>query len=187
MGRVQAKSSEVAKTDASPLPAWDTMSYSPPLGPTEGTAEKEGQEVSAMEQHHHELLCASWSPLGVNAPSRPHLTHSPVCVGQSFVTLPRFRCQKTPAIHCHSQPNSSSPWLEKRSQVYSMSTYTFLLWGFSNWQGSPEPPPPPHPSFPSRVNWRMGRDDSQRGYNMGRPHQGRRMAFSSTFYETKLP
>lgn len=71
-----------------------------------------------MEQHHHELLCASWSPLGVNAPSRLHLTHSPVCVGQSFVTLPRFRCQKTPAIHCHSQPNSSSPWLEKSGILY---------------------------------------------------------------------
>lgn len=101
---------------------------------------RRAKEVSAMEQHHHELLCASWSPLGVNAPSRPHLTHSPLCVSQSFFTLPRFRCRKTPAIHCHSQPNSSSPWLEKRSQVYSMSTYTFLPWGFSNWQGSPHPP-----------------------------------------------
>lgn len=177
----------MAKTDASPCQPGIPSPTPHFWAQQREQLKRRAKEVSAMEQHHQELLCASWSPLGVNAPSRPHLTHSPVCVGQSFVTLPRFRCQKTPAIHCHSQPNSSSPWLEKRSQVYSMSTYTFLPWGFSNWQGSPQPPPPPHPLFPGRVNWRMGRDDLQRGCNMGRPHQGRRVAFSSTFYETKPP
>lgn len=42
-GRAQAKSNEVPKTEGKPLSAWDSVSYSSPLGPTEEAVEKEGQ------------------------------------------------------------------------------------------------------------------------------------------------
>lgn len=80
-------------TEGKPLPAWDTVSDSQSLGPAEETVKRRAEEVSAIEQHYHQLLCAARSTLGVTMSSRPHLTHSPVCVGQSFVTLPSFRCQ----------------------------------------------------------------------------------------------
>lgn len=173
-------------TEGKPLPAWDTISYSQSLGPTE-----RARGVSAMEQHYYQLLCAVPVPAGGEHVPTPipttqlNLWGSVLC--HPFLAPDARRLQP---FHYHSEPNPSSQLLEKRRQVYSMSTYTFLPQGFSNWQDSPQPPNPPHPLFPGRVNWRAGRDGLQRGEcKMGRPHQtqGRRMASFSTFYETKPP
>lgn len=64
-----------------------------------------------MEQHYHQLLCAARSPLRGNMSSRLHRTHSSICVGQSFVTLPSFGCQRTPTMPLSLSPTPAvSGW-----------------------------------------------------------------------------
>lgn len=122
-------------TEGKPLPAWDTISYSQSLGPTERAG-----GVSAMEQHYYQLLCAVPVPTGGEHVPTPipttqlNLWGAVLC--HPFLAPDARRLQP---LHYHSEPNPSSQLLEKRRQVYSMSTYTFLPQGFSNWQDSPSP------------------------------------------------
>lgn len=58
MGRVQAKSSKVAKTDASPCQAGIPSPTPHFWAQQREQLKRRAKEVSAMEQHHHELLCA---------------------------------------------------------------------------------------------------------------------------------
>lgn len=72
-------------TEGKPLPAWDPASDSHSLGPAEETFKKRAKEVSAIEQHSHQLLCAARSTLGVTyvitpAPdTQPSLCGSVLC------------------------------------------------------------------------------------------------------------
>lgn len=143
-----------------------------------------------MQQHYHQLLCAARSSLGVNVSSHPHSTHSSICVGQSFLTLPSFGCQQTPAIplSLRAQHKQSVAGEEKSGILY---VHIYLpAAGLLQLAGFPPAPKSSSSSFPGRVHWRVDRDGLQRGgCKMGRPHQtrGRRMASFSTCYETTPP
>lgn len=153
------------------------------FGPNRGTVKKRAEEVSAMEQHYHQLLCAARSPLGANVATRPHPTHSSFCVGQSFVTLPSFGCRQTPAIPLSltARPRQSVAG-EKKSGILYVHIYLpaaglLQLAGF--------PPAPKSSSFllPGQGQWEGGkRWLAEGGCKMGRPHQtrGRRRASFST-------
>jgi len=90
------------KAEGKPMPAWDTVPCSQSLG----------REVSAVQRHYHQLLCAARPPPAVNASPRPHPAHSSTCGGQSFVTLPSVGCQENSShsIITHSPTQAVSGW-----------------------------------------------------------------------------
>lgn len=185
MGRGQAKSNEVPKTKASPCQS-GILSPTPSLW-----AQQREQSKQRAKSHRLSNTTRDFSVLpgpcwrGTCCHARTERTAPSVWAGPS--SLPQLRV----SADSHRPAVVRSPIRGRRSQVYSMSTYTFLPWGFSNWQGSPQPPAPPHLLIPhcqagSSGGW--AETACRRGCKMGRPHQThRRMAFSSTFYETKPP
>lgn len=88
-GAHKPKATRYPKTEGKPLSAWDTVSYSQPLGQQRNLLKRRAKEVSVIEQQDCKLLRVAQFPLGVNTQSCPYLTHIPVCAGQS-VTLPSF-------------------------------------------------------------------------------------------------
>lgn len=130
------------------MPAWDTVSYSQLLGPKEEAVEKRAKKCQ----------CVTNTTMGDRVVCHAHTWHP----AQSVRFSPQSPSlasdsRRLQSFHCHSQPNPSSQRPEKRSQVYSMSTYTFLQPA-----GFPPPPKPPCLPFPGRINWRVGRDSLQR-------------------------
>lgn len=78
--RGQAKSNDVPKTEASPR----VLSPTPNLW-AQQKLKKRAKKVSATEQHLPQTCQCCLVPLGVDALSS-HTQHSPVRVGQSFIT-----------------------------------------------------------------------------------------------------
>lgn len=140
--------------------------------------------MSAVEQHYHELLHADRSPLWVDMSPHPAPTHSPICVGQSFITLPSSNVADSSHSN-QSQPNPVSLRLEKRGQAYIHLPDVGLL------QLVVSPSPQIFLTPRSQVGSLQGgqRWPAEGGCKRGRPHQARRrrMASFSTFCETKPP
>lgn len=180
--RGQAKSNDVPKTEASP----GVLSPTPNLWAQQRELKKRAKKVSATEQHYHKLFSAAWSPLGVDALSS-HTQHSPVRVGQSFITpISHLQMPVDSSHSIVSQPTPSSQWLEKSGILY---VHIYLpAMGFSNWQGSPQPSTPPHPLFPGRSTGGCQRWLAEGNARWGDPTRpkGGEWHFSPPF-ETKLP
>lgn len=153
--------------------------------PNREPAEKQGQQFQQLSSEttlFFSLPSSHW----VN--SHTHTQH--MCQAAWISPLSPslvFDDSRLQPFHCHSRPSPGSQWLEKRSQVYSMSTYTFLPQGFTNGQGSPQPPAPPHLLLPGRLTRRVGRDGLQRGMRDEETPRPRRMASFSGCDETKPP
>lgn len=116
-----------------------------------------------MEQHYHQLLRAARSPLRGNISSCPHPTHSSICVGQSFVTLPSFGCQRTPTMPLSLSPTPAvSGW--RREVRYTLCPHIPSCRGASP---TGRIPPSPQilliPHSQAGSIGRVGRDGLQRG------------------------
>lgn len=142
--------------------------------------------MSAIEQHYHQLFSASWSPTGGERIVIRHPAHSPVCAGQSFITLPGCKCLRTPAISLSfiAQPNSQ--WLEKSGilyvHIYLPAAGLHQMAEFSQ----PSVFLTPRSQAGSIRGWaEMAR---RAGCKIGRPHQTpeRRRAYSPPFMRHSL-
>lgn len=181
-GEGQAKSNDVPKIEASP----GVLSPTPNLWAQQKELKKRAKKVSATEQHYHKLFSAAWSPLGVDALSS-HTQHSPVHVGQSFITpTPQApnACRLQP-FHCFTAQPKQSVAGEVR---YTLCPHIPSCHGASP-TGRVLPSPQllvPCSQAGSIGGWA---EMACRGeFKMGRPHQSQgRTAFLSTFYETKPP
>lgn len=81
-----------------------------------------------------------------------------VSFGSPSLALDARRLQP---FHCHSQPKSSSQWLEKSGILY---VHIYLpATGLLQLAGPPPPQSLLNLSFAGGVNWRVGRDGLQRG------------------------
>lgn len=125
-----------------------------------------------MEQHYCLCCPVPTGRAGRGVLSSPHPMRSSICVGQSFVTLPRFGCPETPAIPfpLTAQPKRSVAGEEKSGilyvHIYLPAVRPLRLAGF---------PPAPQPSsalipgqghLEGRQRWL-----AEGGCKMRRPHQ----------------
>lgn len=164
MGRGQAKSNEVPKTTASPCQS-GILSPTPSLWAQQREQSKQrAKEESPAEQHYQGLLRAAWSPLEVNVASRTHLTHSPVCVGQSFESPPSFECRQTPTVPLSFAAQSGAGEVR-----YTLCPHIPSCRGASPpGRVFPSPQLLLTSSLPGRIKWRgVGRDGLQKGMQDG--------------------
>lgn len=110
--RGQAKSNDVPQTEASP----GVLSPTPNLWAQQRELKKRAKKVSATSPQTFQCCLV---PTGGGCIVIPHPTHSPVRVGQSFITsTPQLQRPVDSSHSIVSQPNPSSQWLEKSGILY---------------------------------------------------------------------
>lgn len=128
------------------------------LVPTFGTIE----ELSDEESHtsSNQLSKKTTPPHAAQVPVWGEPAVSPACVLSPSSPSSAPGDSSLQPLLWHLKCSSGSQWLLKRSQVYSMSTYTFLPWDFTKRQDSPALGSS-HPLIPGRANERVGGDGLQ--------------------------